>query len=112
MYLYQIECILQDSTLVHVCVCVGGGGKEWKMVISLNIDYSAERSLYLNSVGKCGAHAVAGRHGLRQSLGALELRIDDLKTANTRLHYHTCRESLQTLHFIIKVTVSGYNLRF
>ena len=62
---------------------------------------------YLNSVGKRRAHAVAGRHGFGEGLGALELRINDLKTADACFHYHICRESLQTLHFIIKVTVGG-----
>ncbi len=62
---------------------------------------------YLDSVGKRGAHAVAGRHGLGQGLRALEFRINDLQTADTRLHYHACRESLQTLNFIIKITVGG-----
>jgi hypothetical protein len=80
----------------------GDFSKDW-----LQSKRSSLNGPYLYSVGKRGAHAVAGRHGLGQGLRALELRINDLQTADTRLHYHACRESLQTLNFIIKITVGG-----
>ena len=60
---------------------------------------------YLNGVRERGTHSVPSRHCLRQDLRTLKLGINDLQATDTRFHDHVRRKTVQTLHFIVKVTV-------